>query len=323
MGAKILKRFVAVLAVAFGLSCADEAPLINLKCGETCYAVEVPAANIGVCTAGRWDCSINACIGAIGPADEVCDGLDNDCNGVADDVSPEFELCYTGPPNTAGIGVCAPGYFVCSGGGWICYGDIVPRDKGCGADDNDCDGAVDNATDIIVVLDESGSMEVYWGMVLSAVMQHALGHPWARYGLLVSPAWDYPETRLEINLVPALEFASALTEPEDSRTEDEAVLEALVKIVDSQNPYGLNWSPGAARRVLWLFSDEPARGYGGSDLIDVLADTPTYVFTRKGPRGVDATYEFAYAVGDIYPLDVSYDELLGFLQETTGGCGGN
>src|SRR5439155_419413 len=45
-------------------------------------------------------------------ADEVCDGLDNDCNGVVDDLSPT--ACYLGPAGTSGVGTCQNGHAACA-----------------------------------------------------------------------------------------------------------------------------------------------------------------------------------------------------------------
>src|SRR5205823_3384023 len=42
---------------------------------------------IGQCKAGAITCSsgIKVCTGSVGPSSEVCDGIDNDCNGTIDD----------------------------------------------------------------------------------------------------------------------------------------------------------------------------------------------------------------------------------------------
>jgi len=52
------------------------------------------AAGNQVCAAGAW----SGCQGAVWPRGEVCDGLDNDCNGVADNdaVCPDGKTCREG-----------------------------------------------------------------------------------------------------------------------------------------------------------------------------------------------------------------------------------
>jgi hypothetical protein len=61
--------------------------------GETqpCYYGPANTENVGTCVGGTQTCNtqgtgFGACIGQVLPADEICaDGLDNDCNNIADD----------------------------------------------------------------------------------------------------------------------------------------------------------------------------------------------------------------------------------------------
>jgi hypothetical protein len=107
----------------------------------------------GVCEAGELRC-VSAevrCMGVRTATVERCNMLDDDCNGLADDVG---FACY--PAATAGCvldgatyrceGVCRPGTQLC---GDSCAGAVVPRPTdGCTttttvALDDDCDGRVD------------------------------------------------------------------------------------------------------------------------------------------------------------------------------------
>jgi len=92
-------------------------------------------------------------VGAVTPTDETCgDGLDNDCDGAADDgcvCSPGSTVpCYTGPSGTDGIGTCQAGVQTCNATGTAygaCVGAVAPTDETCGDGlDNDCDGEVDD-----------------------------------------------------------------------------------------------------------------------------------------------------------------------------------
>ncbi len=83
----------------------------------------------------------------------LCDGLDNDCNGTVDGNGTceckrgEARKCFRGPPGRRGIGACEDGEQVCVGDEfprWSdCQGGRAPSREICDGLDNDCNGCAD------------------------------------------------------------------------------------------------------------------------------------------------------------------------------------
>ena len=95
------------------------------------------------CSDGLWsDCTVN-------PDAELCNGLDDDCNGVVDDNWTDAIGDALGETCTVGVGACeAQGVFICPPDG---VGEPVcdatpgaPTDEVCDNVDNNCNGLVDD-----------------------------------------------------------------------------------------------------------------------------------------------------------------------------------
>jgi hypothetical protein len=149
-----------------GPDCDDGDPLRNDAVGERCNGVDDDCDGAtdedwpelgGACTVGLGVCSrpalvacgvdarTAACAGEPGqPSAETCNGLDDDCDGVADE--GVGRCCQPGEIRPCGeaLGACTEGEQSCTGELiWSACSGQGPAGEACNGQDDDCDGRTD------------------------------------------------------------------------------------------------------------------------------------------------------------------------------------
>ena len=153
-------------------------PYELFQLGDAC--VPTDAAVRGACRAG----AVRVCDGAGGvacqpalPSVELCDGIDNNCDGLVDNLgaaTPENRLGEACRASTD-PGPCGAGALICQGGGLVCAPALIPeRDTAGDGNDADCDG-VDADTERAVFVAVGGASNQAPGAPLLGSPENPVG----------------------------------------------------------------------------------------------------------------------------------------------------
>ncbi len=135
----------------------DEGCLCAPGTSRVCYTRAASTLGVGICRGGTQACdatgrAYGACVGERGPGVESCNGIDDDCDGTADEslgctcVPNMMRSCYSGPAGTVGVGPCRAGNQMCGPAGTIwgmCVGERAPQAEVCNGIDDNCNGRTD------------------------------------------------------------------------------------------------------------------------------------------------------------------------------------
>ncbi len=112
---------------------------------RSCYTGKAETRRKGICKDGRQTCTSGkwgTCLGQVLPKIELCNDLDDDCDGRKDE-----DFVQKGKTCVVGLGICRrTGKYLCAsnGKGVICSAKAGrPQKETCNKKDDDCDGQID------------------------------------------------------------------------------------------------------------------------------------------------------------------------------------
>jgi len=230
-----------------------------------------------------------------------CDFLDNDCDGLVDNITFSCTdilgnltscACYSGPVETERHGICRSGWIECWLGQVVCTGEQLPQVEKCDGLDNNCDGMINNIAggptkdyDIVLILDTSGSMNVYLetvGKALESFLVQFENNPHFRFSIVIITKPEGGLVSLEINFTNLSDVIDYLSNITPYGSYNEASLDGLFNVCENRLP--LSWRESAEKRI-FIFSDEPLQSFTLpyptiNDVIDSCSDIPIYTWSK-------------------------------------------
>lgn len=297
------------------------------------------------------DCDINsACIEShctfVHCVPEVCDGLDNDCDGVVDGTisGPLSEWCFSGPEtNPLEINFpCQAGVRVCLNAEWTeCRGEVLPHEEvgllACNGQDDNCDLCVDgdmvdgecvyspsDLFDVIFAFDTSGSMTTHTDQVRFSTLLFSTrlsANPAFRWGIVHVPDLMVEgRASLYHDLSDFTSFQTVLLDGWEGNRSSEPQWDSVYQSLNGD--LGISWREGSVKIII-LMTDEPGTRPGHSTIVneeemcEEVINSGAVLFTVARFTDFEDFDDCSYAIEEL-PASGNSGSLLEC--DSSGGC---